>query len=532
MNSLQVGSPPMISPLTSSAYTSHRACRFLALAAIALLAQVACWSRPARAEGQLTWAVHVTLAPTWFDPAETSGIITPYMVLYAIHDAMVKPMPGNNLAASLAEAVTISDDKLTYDMAIRKGAKFHDGAPVTAEDVKFSFERYRGAQAAQLKNRVASIETPDAGHVRFKLKTAWPDFLTFYASASGAGWVVPKAYVEKVGEEAFKKAPIGAGPYKFVSFNPGVELVLEAFEGYWRKVPSVKRLVLKVIPEEATRMAALKRGEVDIAYGLQGEIAEELQRTPGLSLKAPIVNGTFWLYFPDQWDAKSPWHDVRVRQAAILAIDTKTINQALALGFAHTTGNIVPENFDYYWKAPAPVYDPGKASKLLAEAGFPGGFDAGEYYCDVAYANLGEAVINNLAVVGIKAKLRPLERAAFFKGYGEKNFKNLIQGASGAFGNAATRMEAFVVKGGVYVYGSYPELDELFQQQASELDIKKREGLLHKMQQIVHDKAIYAHLWQQAFINGVGPRVAESGFGLIPGYPYSAPYEDLALSGK
>jgi peptide/nickel transport system substrate-binding protein len=483
-------------------------------------------------EGQLTWAVHVTLAPTWFDPAETSGIITPYMMLYAIHDAMVKPMPGNSLAPSLAETISISDDKLTYDMAIRKGATFHDGTPVTSADVKFSFERYRGAQAAQIKSRVASIETPDPGRVLFKLKTAWPDFLTFYASATGAGWVVPKTYVEKVGEDGFKKAPIGAGPYKFVSFNPGVELVLEAFEGYWRKTPSVKRLLLKVIPEEATRLAALKRGEVDIAYSLQGEIAEELQRTPNLKLKAPIVNGTFWLYFPDQWDPKSPWHNVRVRQAALLAIDTKTINQALALGFAHNTGSIVPENFDYYWKPPAPVYDPARAKSLLTEAGFPKGFDAGEYYCDVAYGNLGEAVLNNLAAVGIKAKLRPLERAAFFKGYGEKSFKNLIQGASGAFGNTATRMETFVVKGGVYVYGSYPELDELFREQAAEFDLKKREEQLHKMQQIVHEKAMYAQIWQQAFINGVGPRVGESGFGLIPGYAYSAPYEDLTLVGK
>jgi len=290
--------------------------------------------------------------------------------------------------------------------------------------------------------------------------------------------------------------------------------------------------VLKVIPEEGTRFAALKRGEVDIAYGIQGEVAEELQRTPNLKLKAPIVNGTFWLYFPDQWDPKSPWHDQRVRQAAILAIDTRTINQALALGLAHNTGSIVPETFDYYWKPPAPVYDPARAKALLAEAGFPKGFDAGEYYCDVAYGNLAEAVMNNLAAVGIKARLRPLERAAFFKGYGEKTLKNLIQGASGAFGNAATRMEAFVVKGGVYAYGSYPELDELFQQQAGELDPAKREGELHKMQQIVLEKAIYAQLWQQAFINGVGPRVGESGFGLIPGYAYTAPYEDITLVGK
>ena len=539
MSSRQVAAIPMLASSSSGnkhwprVNTPNPARRHvLAFVATALVLGVPFATRAAGPEGQLTWAVHVTLAPTWFDPAETSGIITPYMMLYAVHDAMVKPMPGNSLAPSLAESVTISDDKLTYDMAIRKGAQFHDGTPVTADDVKFSFERYRGAQAAQIKGRVASIETPDPGHVRFKLKTPWPDFLTFYASATGAGWVVPKAYVEKVGEEGFKKAPIGAGPYKFVSFKPGLELVVEAFEGYWRKMPSVKRLVLRVIPEEATRLAALKRGEVDIAYSLQGEIAEELQRTPNLKLKAPIVNGTFWLYFPDQWDAKSPWHDVRVRQAATLAIDTKTINQALALGLAHNTGSIVPENFDYYWKPPAPVYDPARAKKLLADAGFPKGFDAGDYYCDVAYGNLAEAVINNLAEVGIKAKLRPLERAAFFKGYGEKNFKNLIQGASGAFGNAATRMETFVVKGGVYAYGSYPELDELFQQQTAELDSKKREGQLHKMQQIVHDKAMYAHLWQQAFVNGVGPRVGESGFGLIPGYAYSGPYEEVTLAGK
>src|SRR5205814_4478180 len=100
------------------------------------------------------------------------------------------------------------------------------------------------------------------------------------------------------GEEGYKKAPIGAGPYKFVSFNPGVELVLEAFEGYWRKIPSVKRLVLKSIPDEATRLAALKRGEIDIAYNIRGELAEEIQRTPGLTLKPVYAPLPAWLYFP------------------------------------------------------------------------------------------------------------------------------------------------------------------------------------------------------------------------------------------
>lgn len=124
---------------------------------------------------------------------------------------------------------------------LRKGVKFHNGEPVTAEDVKFSFERYHGAAHQLMKDNVAAIEIPDPQHVRFKLKKPWSDFITFYSTATGSGWIVPKKYVEQVGDEGFKKAPIGAGPYKFVSFTPGVELVLEAFDGYWRGSVSLLR---------------------------------------------------------------------------------------------------------------------------------------------------------------------------------------------------------------------------------------------------------------------------------------------------
>ncbi len=214
----------------------------------------------------MSFAVHVTLAPRWLDPAETESAITPFMVLYAIHDAMAKPMPGGVTTPSLAESWTVSKDGVTYDFLLRSGVKFHNGDPVTADDVKFSFERYRGGAAKLLKDRVKEVRVVDPRRVRFVLKEAWPDFMTFYGTtATGAGWVVPKKYVEKVGDEGFKKAPIGAGPYRFVGMNPGIDVTLEAFEGYWRKVPSVKRLVLKSVPDETTRAAALKRGEVDIA---------------------------------------------------------------------------------------------------------------------------------------------------------------------------------------------------------------------------------------------------------------------------
>ena len=180
------------------------------------------------AEGQVTWAVHVSLVPTWFDPAETSGILSQFLILYALHDAMVKPMPGQPMAPGLAESWTASADGLVYDFVLRRGVTFHNGDPVTAEDVKFSFERYRGISHKPLKEGVAAVETPDPRRVRFRLKRPWPDFMTFYANATGASWIVAKKYIEKVGDEGFKKAPIGAGPYRFVSFTPGVELVMEA----------------------------------------------------------------------------------------------------------------------------------------------------------------------------------------------------------------------------------------------------------------------------------------------------------------
>ena len=503
------------------------------LAACVLIALLALVSPVAAApEGEMTWGVHISLAPTWFDPAETQGLITPFMIMYAIHDAMAKSMPGNATAPSLAESWTVSPDGRTYDFTLRKGVKFHNGDALTSEDVKYSFDRYRGAGAKPLKERVAAVETPGPYQVRFRLKNPWPDFMTFYTAASGAGWIVPKKYVEKVGEDGYKKAPVGAGPYKFVSFTPGIELVMEAFDGYWRKQPSVKRLVFKVITDESTRLAALKRGEVDIVYSIRGELAEELVRTPGLTLKPTVIQSPQWVAMLDQWDPKSPWHDRRVRLAANIAIDRKAINQAITLGHSRLTYSIIPSTFDFYWQPPAYAFDPAQAKKLLAEAGYPSGFDAGDYYLDISYANVQEAIANYLQQVGIRTKLVSRERASHWSTYTDKKYKNLAYTASGAFGNAATRLEAYVVTGGAYVYGTYPDLDSLFKDQAAELDRKKREALLHRIQQLMHDKVMSIPMWELAFINGQGSRVQESGLGLIPGHAYSAPYEDVKLKPK
>jgi peptide/nickel transport system substrate-binding protein len=500
----------------------------LGLAALGVLA-AGTRQAAAQPEGQVVWASHISLAPTWFDPAETPGLVTPFMLYYALHDGMVKAMPGKSAEPCLAEKYTMSADGLSHEFVLREGVTFHNGAPVTPEDVKFSFERYRGNAAAFFKSKVASVETPDAKRIIFHLHKPWLDFLLYYSGVTAAGWIVPKKYVESVGEDGFKKAPIGAGPYKFVSFTPGIELVMEAYDGYWRKTPTVKRLVWKVIQDETTRLAALKRGEVDIAYSVRGELAEELRRTPGLTLKPVVINSPFWIYFADQWDPKSPWHDQRVRDAARYALDYDGINQALTLGFSLITYSIVPVNYEYFWQPPKIPYDPERARALLAEAGFKGGFDAGEYNCDSSYSNLGEAVLNSLQEAGIRLKMRPVERAAFNQGYVDKKYRNLVQGGSGAFGNAATRMESFVVTGGTYSYNGYPDLDALFAQQTDETDRAKRTAILHEMQRIVHERAMFAPLWQLGFINGQGRRIDESAIGLMPGHPYSAPYEEVRL---
>ena len=498
---------------------------------LALVAGAAHPGTAAAAQGQVTWAVHITLAPTWFDPAETAGIITPYMVLYALHDALVKPMPGKPMAPSLAESWTASKDGLVYEFVLRKNVRFHNGEVMTAEDVKYSFERYRGASASLLKAKVARVEVVDPLRVRFTLKQAWPDFLAFYATpATGAAWIVPKKYVEQVGEEGFKKAPVGAGPYKFVAFKPGVELTLEAHEGYWRKPPAVKTLIFRTIPDESTRLAALRRGEVDVAYSITGPLAEEVKRTPGLALVPTYFTFTTWLVFPDQWDPKSPWHDRRVRLAANLAMDRAGINQAVYLGLSKLSHSFIPQGMEYYWAPPPYAYDPKRARALLAEAGYPNGFETGDLSGDTIYGvAIGEPVVNYLQQVGIRLRLRPMERAAFFKEYGEKKLRGVIFSGSGAPGNAPTRLEQYAVTGGRYAYGAYPDIDGLYSEQANEMNPRVRAQILNKIQQLIHDKVMFGPVIEPAFLNGVGPRLEVHGLGLIANHAYSAPYEELRL---
>jgi peptide/nickel transport system substrate-binding protein len=455
------------------------------------------------------------------------------MFLYALHDALVKPMPGNPMFPSLATRWEESSDGLTYDFELRQEVKFHNGDPFTAEDVRFSFERYKGAGAVLLKDKVAAVDVVKPHHVRFRLREPWPDFMTFYGTpATGAAWVVHKKYVEKVGAEAFKNRPVGLGPYHFVHFvhhEPGVELVLEANTDYWRQTLEVKRLIMRSVPEATTRLAMLKNREADVAYALYGPLGEEVRRDPRLKLEPVVPPAAQWITFIDQYQPASPWGDKRVRLAANHAVNRQAINEAETLGHSVLTGSIIPRQFLFALPQEPYTYDPARAQQLLKEAGYPNGFDAGECSVDMVYAPVVEAAVNDLTAVGIRANVRPMERAAVFAAQLEKTVKNLTFQGSGAFGNAATRIEAFIYSQGNNSFIQDPQIDEWYRQQAKACDRQKRQALLHQIQRKVYEDVHLLPIWELGFLCASGPRAAVSGLGLIPMFAYSGPYEDVRL---
>jgi peptide/nickel transport system substrate-binding protein len=505
----------------------------MATVALSLLAAVLVLSAtPGAAQGPSGRAVvafHVTIAPSWFDPSTAPPQITPFGVLYAIHDALVRPYPPHKMGPSLAESWRESPDGKTYEFKLRPGLKFHNGDVVTAEDVKFSFERYKGASARILHDRVQQVEVVSPLVVRFHLKEPWPDFMTFYGTtATAAGIVVPKKYVSQVGDEGFKKHPIGAGPYRFVSHKPGVEIVLEANTDYWRRAPSVKTLVLRSVPESTTRAVLLRNGEADIVVALDGPDAEGVKRDPRMQIVSSKHASIFWVEFAEQWDPKSPWHDRRLRLAVTHALNRQQINEAACLGFCPPAGVIVPRVMDFALQVEPPAYDPQKARRLLAEAGYPNGLDAGDFVAIPGFPTVAESTVNYLIAVGIRVRMRGIERAAFYADWRDKKLRGLFLTAVGNSGNAASRVDSFIQSKGAYAYGGYPDIDDLFQQQAGERDPKRREALLHRIQQLTIDRAMFAPIMDLRVLMGVGPRVTRHTITDVWMSPFPS-YEDMEV---
>jgi len=202
---------------------------------------------------------------------------------------------------------------------------------------------------------------------------------------------------------------------------------------------------------------------------------------------------------------------------------------AETLGASRPTGNIVPKSFEFAIPLEPHPYDPAKAKQLLAEAGYPNGFDAGELHPWPPYFSAGEAIVSNLSAVGIKMRLRTMERAAFYSALASKKLKGICMCVNAVYGNASSRMSQTVPAEGAYAYGAYPDIEALYRQQAQELDKKKRAAMLAQIQQQLYERVRFAAIYDYIWPSGIGPRVEDAALMLIDPYPWSAPLEDVRL---
>lgn len=485
-------------------------------------------------QGVLKAAIHWAPSADWFDPSLPSFAQSGLSFLYLIHDALLKPMPGGLHTPGLAESWNISPDTRIYEFKLRKGVKFHNGEEMTAEDVVFSISRYKGGAAKEVKDRIEKVEAINPYLVRVSFRDPFPNFLEYFLTGECTiGWVVPKKYIEKVGDAEYKKKPIGCGPYKFVEYRPDVVVVAEAFDGFWRKVPNVKRIEFYVVKELSTRYAMVKRGEVDMATLMVDLFYDRVKKDPELRLIAPDSPTRNIVQFASQWDPKSPWSDPRVRKAASLAVDRQ------ALADVHMPGCVPvgelslpgePEGVSF----PPDPYDPARAKKLLAEAGYPKGFHGGTFYpWDGPYWPFCEQVANYWKAIGITVDTVLMNRNALLA----KRRSGGMKGVTfiEAFGQPtiSTRLEYLFggINGGGS-YGNYPDIKELWEKYNKAVDPKIRKGLIGKIQELMHERTMIINFTSINSPAAFGPKIKGNPYKIQGPHPmwFMAPLEDIELN--
>ena len=512
--------------------------------ALATSALPAPFVRYARAEtvapkGKMVLAWHTNIAARWLDPQQHDGTATPDNFIMALHDAMIKNYKKQKFDhLALARNYQFAEDAKSCTFTLRPGTKFHDGSPVTPQDAKWSFEHYHGAWAEVLHNQNDGIEITGDNTVRFHFKKPFLDFPILLGTANicGAGWILPAKYYEKAGQDGFMQKPIGAGPYRLVSQQPGIQLDFEAFDGYYTPI-HVKNLTMKSVPEAATRVAMLERGEADIIYFVPGELIERVKNNPKLRL-APVVSGNWWIEFPGFQDPKSPFHDKRVREAISLAIDRDAMNQAECGGMGVVDGNWINDDVEYGLEWPKWPHDVAKAKKLMAEAGYPNGFHVDWVTPVPDYYSRGERIVSQLQAIGIRTRNQVLERGVFLKRMqgGRKAWPGVqiilnaarIGGTWSNWYNAMFKCDGFQSRD----FFCVKDLDDKFAQYLTSADPKEREKLANGIQKEMLENYYVVPVFRHAFMNAIGPRIeAKTWQDVFPtittGYAY--PWEEIQL---
>jgi ABC-type transport system substrate-binding protein len=489
--------------------------------------------------GKMALGWHTNIASRWLDPQQHDGTATPDNFITVVHDALIKNFRDRKYDhLALAEHFDFPEDALSATFRLRNGLRFHDGSPVTTEDVKWSYENYTGASAKLLHERTKTLTPLDDQTIRFEFAKPFLDFPILLGTGNicGAGWVVPAKYYRQVGREGFLQKPIGAGPYKLVSQEPGTKLVFEAFEGYYRPV-HVKRFEIHGVPEAATRLAMVEREEADIVYSLPGELLARAKRNPKIML-APVVSASWWLEFPGFQDPKNPFSDKRVREAVSLAIDRKAINDAESGGMGRVIGNWINDDVEYALEWPLWPHDIDKARALMKDAGYPNGFNVDWLTVLPPYFSRGERVISQLKAIGIHTRLQTMERGVYLKklegGLKEWPGVQIIMNAARIGGSWANWYEGLFKCGGFQGQDMIcvSELDAKFEQYQNSFDRGEREKLSAEIQRDILENHYFVPVFRHAAVNAVGPRIKATKWQDV--FPtittaYAYPWEDIEL---
>jgi peptide/nickel transport system substrate-binding protein len=354
-------------------------------------------------------------APSWQETMDPNLQTTQE---YAIYEHLIGIDVKGNFIPELAESWSVSGDGLVWTFKIRKGIKFHNGDDLTSADVKFSLERIKreGSMSPwkpEYSATIDRVETPDNNTVEIYCKKV--NYM-FYTSIWGCP-IVPKNYIEKNGDKYFNEHPIGTAPWKFVKLTPGVSFEFEAVPDHWRITPAFAKLIVTLVPESSTALAALRHGETDIVAVNMDDALKV--RDEGYELRILGRPTTPVICMLGTWASKGPLSDVRVREALSLAINRQEIANTFFSGLAEPGGVIwtAPSSWGYdpaWTKSSYFGYDPVKAKALLAEAGYPSKFENPEI---TIYSHPTQAWLPDLHLImsgyweaiGVKTKVVPID---------------------------------------------------------------------------------------------------------------------------
>ncbi len=435
-----------------------------------------------------------------------------------IFDGLVRREANMELVPSLATSWNQLDDQ-TWEVKLREGVTFHDGKPLTAEDVQFTFERiidfktYKSGLKS-LFSFLQEVIVVDDQTVQFKLNKPFASFIRHLALVP----IVPKHAVLGMGHEKFIVAPVGTGPYRFVQWNRGREIILEANPAYWRGEAQIKRVIWKGVPEGATRVAALMAGDADIIFDVPVSFVDAIKARPGMAIKTAPGNRTMFLQVNIH---KKPFDDIRVRKALAYAIDVDSIIEHVLRGFAvRANGPLPPYVFGYSSRLEAYPYDPEKAKTLLREAGYLQGFvmsitaPLGRYLLG---KEVVQAIAGNLEKVGIKVKLNLMETVAFWPyiRYTERE-ENVKRVDVNFWGMSSMTMDGFYNFSGTTLSGgssnpffSNPKADTLLAEALAASTNEVTEARFEEVGHLLNEELPYIFLYYTVNIYGVNDQKLE-----------------------